>query len=49
MSDITKASIHKPMMGERYLVGGFDRYLTVLVQRSINDSLRYAKTGVQLY
>ena len=46
MSDITKASIHKPMIGERYLVGGFDRIFDCVgSKKSINDSLRYAKTG----
>lgn len=46
ISDITKASIHKPMLGQRYLVGGFDKIFDCVgSKKSINDCLRYAKTG----
>lgn len=46
IEDITKASIHKPMLGERYLIGGFDRIFDCVGSKeSINDSLKYVKSG----
>jgi len=49
IAEITKASIQKPIMGERYLLGGFDKIFDCVgSKKSISDSLRYAKTGATI-
>ena len=49
IGEITKASIQKPIMGERYLLGGFDKIFDCVgSKKSISDSLRYAKTGATI-
>ncbi|TYQ16808.1 UNVERIFIED_CONTAM: threonine dehydrogenase-like Zn-dependent dehydrogenase [Acetivibrio alkalicellulosi] len=46
MADLTGACIHKPMIGEKYLMGGYDKIFDCVgSQRSIKDCLRFVKSG----
>ncbi|MDN5276190.1 MAG: threonine 3-dehydrogenase [Clostridiales bacterium] len=46
MAEITGGKVVKPLLGEKYLIGGFDRVFDCVgSENSVRDSLRYINSG----